>query len=84
MSVFVLDKRKNPLMPCSEKRARLLLRKQRAVVHRVVPFTVRLKDRTRQESAVQPTVLKAGKIDGINAKYCRVVQRLDGYDYAFQ
>src|SRR6266700_1649667 len=58
MSVFVLDTRKHPLMPCSEKRAHLLLRKHRAVVHRLVPFTIRLKDRTRQASAVQPTVLK--------------------------
>ena len=58
MSVFVLDTRKQPLMPCSEKRARLLLGKHRAVVHRLVPFTIRLKDRTRQEGAVQPTVLK--------------------------
>src|SRR6266568_8485827 len=33
-------------------------RKHRAIVHRMVPFTFRLKDRTRQESAVQPTVLK--------------------------
>ena len=45
-------------MPCSERRARLLLSKHRAVVHRLVPFTIRLKDRTRQASAVQPTVLK--------------------------
>jgi hypothetical protein len=58
MSVFVLDKRKQPLMPCSEKRARLLLSKGRAVVHRLVPFTIRLKDRTRDECGVQPTVLK--------------------------
>jgi len=58
MSVFVLDKRKCPLMPCSEKRARLLLSKQRAVVHRMIPFTIRLKDRTQQASAVQPIVLK--------------------------
>lgn len=58
MAVFVLDKRKRPLMPCSERRARLLLRKHRAVVHRMVPFTIRLKDRTRQESAVQPSVLQ--------------------------
>ena len=26
---------------------------------------------------------RVGKIDGINAKYCRVVQRQDGYGYAF-
>ena len=30
MSVFVLDKRKQPLMPCSEKRARKLLASGRA------------------------------------------------------
>ena len=30
MAVFVLDRRKKPLMPCSEKRARLLLERGRA------------------------------------------------------
>ena len=46
MSVFVLDKNEKPLMPCSEKRARLLLERGRAVVARMQPFTIRLKDRT--------------------------------------
>ncbi|WP_322629754.1 RNA-guided endonuclease IscB [Halothiobacillus sp.] len=45
MSVLVLDKRKCPLMPCTEKRARLLLERGKAVVLRVYPFTIRLKDR---------------------------------------
>jgi len=45
MAVFVLDKKKQPLMPCSEKRARLLLARGRAVVVRLHPFTIRLKDR---------------------------------------
>ncbi len=45
MAVFVLDKQKRPLMPCSEKRARLLLARGRAVVHKRYPFTIRLKDR---------------------------------------
>ena len=45
MSVFVLDKNKKPLMPCSEKRARLLLERGRAVVARMQPFTIRLRDR---------------------------------------
>lgn len=45
MAVFVLGKRKQPLMPCSEKRARLLLERGRAVVHKRYPFTIRLKDR---------------------------------------
>jgi 5-methylcytosine-specific restriction endonuclease McrA len=58
MAVFVLDQHKEPLMPCSERRAHLLLRRQRAVVHRLVPFTIRLKDRTCATSAVQPVVLK--------------------------
>ena len=58
MAVFVLDRRKRPLMPCSEKRARLLLARQRAVVHRLAPFTIRLKDREGATSALQPVVLK--------------------------
>jgi hypothetical protein len=45
LSVFVLDKRKRPVMPCCEKRARLLLERGRAVVHLRDPFTIRLKDR---------------------------------------
>src|SRR6266702_2758248 len=56
MSVFVLDKRKKPLMPCSEKRARLLLERGKAVVHRRYPFTIRLKERVG--GAVQPVRLK--------------------------
>jgi len=56
MAVYVLDKRKRPLMPCSEKRARLLLERGRAVVHRRVPFVIRLKDRVGGEC--QPLRLK--------------------------
>lgn len=58
MAVFVLDKRKKPLMPCSEKRARLLLQRGRAVVHKLEPFTIRLKDRTQETSHLQPQILK--------------------------
>jgi len=56
--VFVLDKHKKPLMPCTEKRARQLLEHGRAVVHRIAPFTIRLKDRTVEESELQPLRLK--------------------------
>jgi 5-methylcytosine-specific restriction endonuclease McrA len=45
LAVFVLDKRKKPLMPGSGKRARLLLTRGRAVVHPRHRFTIRLKDR---------------------------------------
>ena len=58
MAVFVLDKRKQPLMPCSEKRARILLERGRARVHRMVPFTIRLVDRLQADSVLQPLRLK--------------------------
>lgn len=56
MAVFVLDKRKKPLMPCSEKRARLLLERRKAVVHKITPFTIRLRERVGGE--VQPVRIK--------------------------
>ncbi len=52
MSVFVLDKRKKPLMPYSEKRARQLLEHGRARVHQIYPFTIRLTDRLQENSVV--------------------------------
>ena len=58
MSVYVLDMNKKPLMPCSEKRARLLLERGRARVHRVYPFTIRLVDRKLSESVLQPLRIK--------------------------
>ncbi len=56
--VFVLDTHKKPLMPCTPKKARLLLSRGRAVVHRRYPLVIRLKDRRLEESVVQPLVLK--------------------------
>jgi len=58
MAVFVLDKHKKPLMPCSEKRARLLLERGRARVHKMLPFTIRLVDRLQEDSVLQDTRLK--------------------------
>ena len=58
MAVFAVDHHHRPLMPCSEKRARLLLARRRAVVHRRVPFVIRLTDRTRSQSMVQEVALK--------------------------
>lgn len=56
--VFVLDKHKNPLDPCSEKRASVLLAKRQATVHKRAPFTIRLKYRTLQGSCTHPVRLK--------------------------
>jgi 5-methylcytosine-specific restriction endonuclease McrA len=54
MAVFVVDKHHHPLMPCTEKRARLLLKRRKARIHSMYPFTIRLVNRTVQESAKQP------------------------------
>jgi 5-methylcytosine-specific restriction endonuclease McrA len=45
LAVFVVDKRKQPLVPCSKRRARLLLTRGHAAVHRHYPLRIRLKDR---------------------------------------
>ncbi|OUL74618.1 RNA-guided endonuclease IscB, partial [Paraburkholderia hospita] len=58
MAVFVLDRSGKALMPCSEKRARLLLARGRARVHRVVPFIIRLVDRQAYASRFQPLRIK--------------------------
>ena len=41
--VFVIDTDKNPLHPCREARARILLRQGKAAVWRMEPFTIILK-----------------------------------------
>jgi len=78
-------------MPCSEKRARLLLSRGRARVHRLVPFTIRLRDRRQAESALQPVRVKldpgskttgialvsdAETVDAETGECCRNVQVL--------
>src|ERR1700758_404145 len=68
MSVLVLDKQGRPLMPCSEKRARLLLARGRARVHRVVPFVIRLVDRSVASGSLQPLRIKldpGSKVSGM-------------------
>ena len=45
-------------MPCSEKRARLLLERGRARVHRLFPFSIRLIDRHTGNCQLQPVKLK--------------------------
>jgi 5-methylcytosine-specific restriction endonuclease McrA len=54
--VFVLDKNKQPLMPCHPARARQLLREGKAAVFRRSPFTIILREREGGET--QPVELK--------------------------
>ncbi|MFD5415893.1 RNA-guided endonuclease IscB [Streptomyces nojiriensis] len=56
--MFVLAKGGEPLMPCHPARARELLAGGRAVVARRAPFTIRLKHRTREGSAVEGVQLR--------------------------
>lgn len=58
MAVFVWDRNGKALMPCSEKRARLLLERGRARVHRVLPFVIRLIDRSADSCTFQALRLK--------------------------
>ncbi len=53
-AVLVLDRRHKPLMPTTERRGRKLLATGRAVVHRAYPFTIRIKDRSVEDSVLQP------------------------------
>lgn len=56
VSVLGVDGR--PLMPCTGKRARLLLTKSRAFVRRHIPFTIQLKDRNQDDCHLQPLQVK--------------------------
>ena len=58
--VFVLDRHGIPLMPCTEKRARLLLERNRARIHRLYPMVIRVRDRLAQDSVFQDLNLKLG------------------------
>jgi len=79
LSVFVLDRHKKPLMPCSEKRARLLLERGRARVHRMMPFTIRLTDRLVEDSVLQPIEIKLDP--GSKATGIAVVRTSEIIDY---
>src|SRR5262249_17854896 len=62
----VLSKEGAPLMPCSNARARILLRKGRAKIYRLFPFTIQLLD--RESGNVQPVAIKfdpGAKVTGV-------------------
>ena len=64
--VFVLDKNKKPLMPCSTFRARQLLTQKKAAVFKQYPFTIILKERESGELQDIEVKLDPGsKITGI-------------------
>ena len=53
--VIVLDRHHKPLEPCSEKRARLLLERRRARIHKIKPvFTIRMVDLVLTDEGIKP------------------------------
>lgn len=54
MSMFVLERSKQPAMPCSQRRASKLRASGRTRVHRLDPVTIRLTDRRNDHSVLQP------------------------------
>lgn len=50
--VITLDKRKQPLGFCTERRARILISKGRACVHKYYPFTIIVKDADTRQTPV--------------------------------
>lgn len=58
MAVFVLDRSGRPLMPCTEKRARLLLKRGRARIHKMLPFTIRVVDLEAEDCEFQALRIK--------------------------
>jgi 5-methylcytosine-specific restriction endonuclease McrA len=54
--VLVVDKNREPLMPCHPARARHLLKDGKAAVLRRYPFTIILKE--REDGAIQPVTVK--------------------------
>ncbi|MDA8337397.1 MAG: RRXRR domain-containing protein, partial [Peptococcaceae bacterium] len=73
--VFVLDKHHQPLMPCHPARARELLRHGKAVVHKLYPFTIRLKGEV--VAANDPLRLKIDP--GAKTTGLVIVREKDGY-----
>jgi 5-methylcytosine-specific restriction endonuclease McrA len=64
--VFVLDKNKQPLMPCHPARARELLKKGKAAVFRYHPFTIILKGRAGGDTQpIQVKIDPGSKITGV-------------------
>nr|WP_297482421.1 hypothetical protein [Ferrovum sp.] len=69
MAVFVLDKRKKSLMPCSEKRAR----------KKAGTYLGRVAIRASGSFNIQSTT---GLVQSIHHRFCSLVQRADGYGYS--
>ena len=68
LRVFVLNKRGQPLMPCSPAKARILIKEHKAIVKRRTPFTIQLTTTTGETKQPITLGVDAGsKFIGISA-----------------
>ncbi len=72
--VFVLDKNHHSLMPCHPARARELLSKGKAMVHKLHPFTIRLKIAVGVTEPLRLKIDPGSKITGL-----AIIRESDGY-----
>jgi len=72
--LVVLDKNKNPLMPCHLARARELLKKGRASVFMYFPFMIIIHDRDGGDTPTET-------IQVIKHCFFNSIHKLDGYTY---
>ena len=56
--VFVINKNKKSLSPCTNAVARKLLKQRKAVIHKRYPFTIRLKELKEKSNNEQEYRLK--------------------------
>jgi len=56
--VFVLNKQKKPINMCTEAKARYLLSNGYALVHKIYPFTIRLKNTLEKEPSLKSYRIK--------------------------
>jgi hypothetical protein len=68
--VTVIDKNGASLMPCTEKKAKLLLRKGRAEVASRTPYVIRLKD--KEVKAEHTAELRLKMDDGVREEFARL------------
>ena len=68
MSVFVVNRRNEPLMPCSPRKSRLLLKQGKAKVVKRTPFTIQLLQTTGETKQDITLGIDAGsKVIGLSA-----------------
>lgn len=78
LSVFVVDRQGVAVMSCTHTRARILLARGLARVHRLVPFVIRLIDVKAEDCSLQPLSLKIDPgIKTTGMALVRDVQKLD-------